>query len=47
MRWDATPGRHTLAARATDEDGNTQTEARQTPFPGGATGWHSVIVTIE
>ncbi len=47
VRWDATPGRHTLEARATDEDGNTQTEARQTPFPRGATGWHSVIVTIE
>lgn len=45
--WDAKPGRHTLEVRATDEDGQTQTEKRQTPFPMGATGWHSVIVTID
>ncbi|NHA69980.1 molybdopterin-dependent oxidoreductase [Phycicoccus flavus] len=47
VRWDASAGRHTLVVRATDADGNTQTEQRQTPFPKGATGWHSVVVTVE
>ena len=47
LPWDATPGRHTLLVRATDETGQTQTDARQTPFPKGATGWHSVVVTVE
>jgi hypothetical protein len=45
-RWDATVGRHTLEVRATDGDGVTQPEERTPPFPGGATGWHSVIVTV-
>ena len=45
--WDASAGRHTLEVRATDETGEVQTEKRQTPFPKGATGWHSVVVTIE
>ncbi|MBR7744698.1 molybdopterin-dependent oxidoreductase [Phycicoccus sp. BSK3Z-2] len=45
-RWDAEPGRHTLEVRATDEDGQTQTEQRQEPFPEGATGWHSVVMTV-
>ena len=47
LPWDAAPGRHTLLVRATDETGKTQTDARQTPFPQGATGWHSVVVTVE
>ena len=47
LPWDARPGRHTLLVRATDETGQTQTDARQTPFPEGATGWHSVVVTVE
>ena len=46
LNWDAPAGRHTLVVRATDEDGNTQTEDRQTPFPKGATGWHSVVITV-
>ncbi|MGY0231082.1 molybdopterin-dependent oxidoreductase [Longispora urticae] len=44
-RWDATPGRHTLEVRATDRTGAVQPEERRTPFPDGATGWHSVVVT--
>ena len=47
VRWDATPGRHTLRVRATDETGETQTDERQDPFPMGATGWHSVVMTVE
>lgn len=48
FEWDATTkGRHELTVRATDLDGATQPEKRATPFPRGATGWHSIPVTIE
>ncbi|MET8348562.1 MULTISPECIES: molybdopterin-dependent oxidoreductase [unclassified Micromonospora] len=45
-RWDARPGSHTVRVRAVDGIGAMQTEARATPFPDGATGWHSVTVTV-
>ncbi|GAA4228244.1 sulfite oxidase [Actinomadura meridiana] len=44
--WDAAPGSHTLRCRATDGTGHTQPEHREPPFPDGATGWHSVVVTV-
>lgn len=44
--WDATPGPHRLRVRATDATGQTQPEERVSPFPNGATGWHTVSVTI-
>ena len=44
--WDATAGAHTVTVRATDGDGRVQPDARVTPFPDGATGWHSTTVTI-
>lgn len=44
--WDATPGVHQLRARATDATGHTQQEERVPPFPDGATGWHTVSVTV-
>ncbi|WP_079176027.1 molybdopterin-dependent oxidoreductase [Actinacidiphila rubida] len=44
--WDATPGGHTLQVRATDRTGATQTEQRAGTVPDGATGWHSVVVTV-
>ena len=47
LPWDALPGRHELMVRATDLDGNTQPEAKTTPFPKGATGWHSIVVVVE
>ncbi|HEV2088762.1 MAG TPA: molybdopterin-dependent oxidoreductase, partial [Cryptosporangiaceae bacterium] len=46
LRWDATPGPHTLVCRATDKNGETQPEERVKPFPNGATGWHSVVATV-
>jgi DMSO/TMAO reductase YedYZ molybdopterin-dependent catalytic subunit len=46
-RWNATPGTHTLQVRATDADGETQTERRQSVDPDGATGWHTVKVTVR
>jgi DMSO/TMAO reductase YedYZ molybdopterin-dependent catalytic subunit len=47
LAWDATPGRHTLAVRATDATGYTQTDVRQGVVPDGATGRHTVEVTVE
>ncbi|WP_319463386.1 molybdopterin-dependent oxidoreductase [Micromonospora sp. RTP1Z1] len=46
-RWDATPGEHTLQVRATDADGVTQTAERRPVEPDGATGWHTVKVTVR
>ncbi|MFB7372499.1 molybdopterin-dependent oxidoreductase [Streptomyces sp. NPDC056222] len=45
--WRATPGRHDLAVRATDGAGVTQTERRTDPMPDGASGWHTIAVTVE
>ncbi len=44
--WDATSGGHTLEVRATDSTGIAQPEKRRTPYPSGATGWHSTAVTV-
>ncbi|MFJ2441865.1 molybdopterin-dependent oxidoreductase [Streptomyces sp. NPDC087658] len=44
--WPATSGNHTLEVRATDQDGYTQTGRRVGTVPNGATGWHSVVVTV-
>ncbi|MFI8823385.1 molybdopterin-dependent oxidoreductase [Streptomyces sp. NPDC053431] len=46
-RWQAEPGRHTLTVRATDGTGAVQTEQRQGTMPDGATGYHSVVVTVD
>ncbi len=46
LEWDATPGRHRLEARAIDATGAVQLEKRATPYPDGATGWHSTVVTV-
>ncbi len=45
-QWDATPGRHTLAVRATDAGGETQTAQEAEPYPDGATGWDTIQVTV-
>lgn len=44
--WDATPGKHTVTVRATDGTGTVQTDVRANPIPDGASGWHSVLVTV-
>jgi DMSO/TMAO reductase YedYZ molybdopterin-dependent catalytic subunit len=43
---DLDAGDHTLAVRATDADGLVQTEAEAPPAPDGATGWHTVQVSV-
>lgn len=45
-RWDATSGSHTLTVRATDGTGQVQTEQRTRTIPDGASGRHSVLVTV-
>ncbi|MFZ9482927.1 MAG: sulfite oxidase [Ilumatobacteraceae bacterium] len=46
VEWDATPGDHEIRVRATDGDGETQTEERAPVAPDGATGWHTIRVTV-
>ena len=45
-RWDAVPGSHALAVRATDGEGDTQTADLAAPFPDGATGYHRILVEV-
>lgn len=45
--WDATPGSYDITVRAIDGDGEVQTEQPAPPAPDGATGWHTVQVTVS
>jgi len=45
-RWPAAPGRHRLQVRAADGTGAFQAGADHEAFPDGATGYHSVAVTV-
>jgi DMSO/TMAO reductase YedYZ molybdopterin-dependent catalytic subunit len=47
LSWAATPGQHTIAVRATDAQGVTQTGDLQDPVPDGATGWHTVRIQVK
>lgn len=44
--WQATPGKHRLQVRATDNTGQVQTGQVHEPLPDGATGWHTIRVTV-
>jgi DMSO/TMAO reductase YedYZ molybdopterin-dependent catalytic subunit len=44
--WDAEPGEHRIAVRATDDSGYTQTSERADVVPNGATGWHTIVVDV-
>ncbi|NUS14521.1 MAG: molybdopterin-dependent oxidoreductase, partial [Streptomyces sp.] len=46
LPWRATKGGHTLTVRATDRTGAVQTDQRTRTIPDGASGWHSVVVTV-
>ena len=46
-RWNAAPGRHYLSVRATDGTGATQTPIPAPPAPNGATGDHTIAVTVS
>ncbi|MEU0874158.1 molybdopterin-dependent oxidoreductase [Nocardia brasiliensis] len=45
--WDATPGTHTLRARATDATGEIQTAERRDVVPDGATGHPTVTLQVN
>ncbi|GGY16563.1 molybdopterin-dependent oxidoreductase [Streptomyces xanthochromogenes] len=47
LPWKATSGAHTLTVRATDRTGRVQTEQRTQTIPDGASGWHSVVITVD
>jgi DMSO/TMAO reductase YedYZ molybdopterin-dependent catalytic subunit len=44
-RWNATPGSHTIAVRATDNTGAVQTSQQRGVIPDGATGFDEVSFT--
>ena len=44
--WDAVPGSHTVAVRATDAEGATQSANRVPPAPNGSEGWHTITVNV-
>jgi DMSO/TMAO reductase YedYZ molybdopterin-dependent catalytic subunit len=46
LEWDAKPGQHQLACRATDREGHVQTTARTSPFPNGASGIQRIQVSV-
>lgn len=45
--WDASPGNHVLAVRATTRDGEVQTATRKGSFPDGATGHHRCHLRVR
>lgn len=46
LPWTAEPGRHSLAVRAVDGEGDVQTAARTAPFPAGSSGIQEVVVNV-
>lgn len=47
LQWDAPVGTHVLRVRATDGEGNLQTDELRPPAPDGATGWHTIEVEVS
>lgn len=47
LTYDASPGRHTVAVRATDDRGEVQTEERTSVAPNGASGWHTTVFSVR
>ena len=46
LDWDATPGDHMIAVRATDGTGAVQEQRSTPPAPDGARGWHTIPVRV-
>lgn len=46
-QWPTQPGEHTLTVRATDGEGELQTDQVAPPAPDGASGWHSVRIQVS
>ncbi|MCW2738745.1 molybdopterin-dependent oxidoreductase [Nocardioides sp.] len=47
FEWDASPGQHFIACRATNKDGDVQSDVRMTPFPEGSSGLQEISVNVE
>jgi DMSO/TMAO reductase YedYZ molybdopterin-dependent catalytic subunit len=47
LPWSAAAGQRVLRCRAIGADGTVQTEQMAPPAPDGATGWHTVSVTVN
>jgi len=47
LPWEARPGQHMLAVRATDRDGVVQTAVRASPFPEGSSGVQEIAVNVD
>ena len=45
--WEAVAGDHVIRVRATDGDGEVQTDVRTSPAPRGATGHHTIRVSVD
>lgn len=45
--WDATPGAHNIAVRATGRDGSVQTPVRANSFPDGSSGIQEIVVNVD
>lgn len=45
IEWDAQPGKHTIAVRAINKNGDSQATIRKEPIPDGAQGLHAIEVT--
>lgn len=46
VQWEATAGTYQIQVRATDGEGDLQTEELRPPAPDGATGWHTIEVDV-
>jgi DMSO/TMAO reductase YedYZ molybdopterin-dependent catalytic subunit len=46
LPWQAVAGSHTITVRATDDEGVVQTQTEAPPAPDGASGWHTITVTV-
>ncbi len=47
FEWDAAPGQHFIACRATNKDGDVQSDVRMTPFPEGSSGLQEIAVNVS
>lgn len=47
LSWQAVPGNHSVTVRATDGTGQVQTSRRAKTVPDGASGHHSVVITVD
>ena len=47
LPWEAAPGSHMLAVRATSGEGEVQTAVRATPFPDGSSGIQEIVVRVS